>query len=261
MKYLKLTFVLLKQSLMRELAFRGNFLLAISTNLLWFLISIVFFRAIYLHVASINNWTVEETMLLVAVSESVHLLYKGFSGKSISSIPNLIRSGSLDHLLLKPVDSQFLVSLRRVDYYSLISLIFPFTLLIYSMRMLDVSVYIPHILTFALFLLAGVFVLYCIGLSIVSLAFWLTQVYALYALFQEVFSLSMYPESIFQGATRLFFAFVVPILIIANYPTLAIIGKDIRNLWLPMLLTVVFWGWTARRLWFYGMTHYTSASS
>jgi len=261
MKYWKIALLLFKQNFLRELSFRGNFILSVGTNLLWLLVSIIFFGAIYLHVPSVGGWTLEEILLLVSISEIVHLMYKGLLGQSVARIPDLIRTGQLDHLLLKPIDSQFLVSLHRVDYYSLISLIFPLLLLVYSAKRLNVSLNIVQMGTFLLLLFVGVFVLYSVGLFIVSLAFWLTQVYALYALFQEIFSLSAYPESIFHGALRMFFTLIVPVIVIANYPTLVVIGKDVKNLWLFVLLVSCLWGWGARWMWIYGMKHYASASS
>lgn len=261
MKYWRIAFLLLKQNLLRELLFRGNFFLSIGANLLWLLVSIIFFGAIYLHVPSIGGWTMEEILLLVSISEIVHLMYKGLLGQGVARIPNLIRTGQLDHLLLKPIDSQFLVSLHRVDYHSLISLIFPLLLLVYSAKRLNVSLDIVQTGVFLLLLFVGVFVLYSVGLFIVSLAFWLTQVQALYALFQEIFALSAYPESIFHGALRMFFTFIVPVIVIANFPTFTVIGKDVNNLWLFVILVSCLWGWVARWMWIYGMKHYASASS
>lgn len=260
-KYWKISFLLLKQSLLRELSFRGNFFLSIGTNLLWLLVSIIFFDAIYLHVSSIGGWKLDEILLLVSISEIVHLTYKGLLGRNVARIPNLVRTGRLDHLLLKPMDSQFLVSLHRVDYHSLISLIFPLLLLIYSANRLELSLNIIQAGVFLLLLFAGVFVLYSVGLFIVSLAFWLTQVYALYALFQEFFALSAYPESIFHGALRMFFTIIAPVIVIANYPTLAIIGKEVKYLWLFVAFVSCLWGWAARWMWTRGMKHYASASS
>ena len=261
MKYGKIAFLLLKQNLLRELSLRGNFFLSAGANLLWLLVSIVFFGAIYLHVPSIGGWRMEEILLLVSVSETVHLVYKGLLGGGVARIPNLIRTGQMDHLLLKPIDSQFLVSLHRVDYHSLISLVFPLSLLVYSVKRLGISPNLAQAGAFLLLLFIGVFVLYSAGLFIVSLAFWLTQVYALYALFQEIFALSSYPESIFRGALRAFFTLVIPVVVVANYPTLAATGRATEKLWLFAVSALCLWGWGARRMWTYGLRHYTSASS
>ncbi len=261
MKYVRLVRLLLKQNFLRELNFRGNFFLAVGTNALWFLIAIIFFGAIYLQSPSIGGWSMDETLMLLSVSEIVHLLYKGLLGKGVSRIPDLVRTGRLDHLLLKPVDSQFLVSFYRVDYYSLISLIFPLALFFRSLERLTISLTVGQIFAALALIFGSVFILYSVSLFIVSLSFWLTQVYALHALFQEVFSLSNYPESIYSGLLRIAFTFVFPIVIIANYPASFILHKHIGVLWLPVLFAVCVWGLLARRLWFYGLRHYSGASS
>ena len=45
----------------------------------------------------------------------------------------LVRTGTLDFALLKPIDTQFLVSLRRVDWSSLGNFFFGLVLLVYAL--------------------------------------------------------------------------------------------------------------------------------
>jgi ABC-type uncharacterized transport system permease subunit len=56
-RYLRMLAALGQYTLKRELAFRGNFLVKVSVEVLWLAIMIAFYRTVFARTSTIANWT------------------------------------------------------------------------------------------------------------------------------------------------------------------------------------------------------------
>ena len=257
-RYLRLWWHWARVSLGREGLFRGNAWLRLLGHALWLGTAWVFFEALYLHVPAIAGWRREQVWLLIAVNELAQQLYRLLVGQGLIWIPDLIWQGELDSILLKPVAPLFTLSVGRMRLYDAPSLALPLALGGYALHALGVHPAFAQWAWFGLLLALGVAARYAITLSLVSLAFWVTRVYALPALLSEFFRLSGYPEGIFRGAARVLFTFGVPVLVVANFPTAVLLGWPA----LPRLavagLSVFLWLTAALWLWRSGLRRYTA---
>ena len=89
-----------------------------------------------------------------------------------------VREGKLDHALTKPVDSQMLVSVRRVEVWQPVDILTGAWVIAVAViriggdRALD-------ILAFALALVFGAVLLYCFWMMLTTLAFWVANLWHL----------------------------------------------------------------------------------
>ena len=67
-RYLALYAALWKNSVVREMGFKVNFLLWIFVDLLWFALQVTFIAVIYRHTEHIGDWSKWEVIMLVAAS-------------------------------------------------------------------------------------------------------------------------------------------------------------------------------------------------
>ena len=112
-KYWNVYRILLRNSLIREMSFKGNFLLWLVTELLWFLGQIVFVDVLFAFTDRIGDWTKWEVVLLIGTHQIISQLFQAFCYVNLSNLPELVRTGRLDLMLLLPVDTQFAVSTRQ----------------------------------------------------------------------------------------------------------------------------------------------------
>ncbi len=256
--YLRLWWHWARLSLGRESLFRGNVWLRLVGHALWLGTAWAFFAALYLHVPAIAGWRPAEVWLLIAVNELAQLLYSMFVGQGVLWIPDLIWQGELDSILLKPAAPLFTLSVGRMRLYNAPSLALPMALGGYALHTLGLQPSWGQWLWFGLLLALGVAARYALTLAVVSLAFWVTRVYAMPALLAELFRLAGYPEGIFRGAMRALFTWGVPVLVVANFPTTALLG---RAGWQPgaeAALAVGFWCVVALALWRAGLRRYAA---
>src|SRR5437762_10984690 len=114
-RYLTIYSALWKNSITRETMFRGNFLLWIIVEMLWFGLQLSFISVLYLHTESIGTWTKWQVVMLAGASHFIQQMFQAFFLINCTNLSELVRTGKLDFLLLLPINTRFIVSLRQVD--------------------------------------------------------------------------------------------------------------------------------------------------
>ena len=115
-RYLRLMLALARYGLARELAFRGNFLVKISVELLWLGILLVFYQTVFAQTNYVANWTQSQYLFFVGCYFALEGLLETLFLSNCNEFSELVRSGNLDFFLLKPIDEQFLVTCREIDW-------------------------------------------------------------------------------------------------------------------------------------------------
>ena len=123
-KYRRVLVTFFRNSLLREMMFRSNFLITLITRSFWFAVQIVMFGLIYRSVARINDWTREEYFGFMATGMLVNAIVEAFFMPNCARFSELIRTGDLDFALLKPIDTQFLVSLEKMELPMISQIVF-----------------------------------------------------------------------------------------------------------------------------------------
>src|SRR6185295_2550647 len=114
-RYATIYAALWKNSVTRETMFKGNFLLWIFVEILWFGLQLTFINVIYLHTDNIGSWTKWQVVMLVGASHFIQQIFQAFFLINCTNLSELVRTGKMDFLLMLPVNTRFVVSLRQVD--------------------------------------------------------------------------------------------------------------------------------------------------
>ena len=135
----------------------------------------------------------------------------------------LIRTGGLDFALLKPIDTQFLISLRRIEWASLANFVVAAVLMAYALpRVEGFTLTVWQVVLYPVYVLAGVGILYSLTIVLAAASVWLGRNTSIYDFWFYITTFSRYPMEIYQGPIggwlRRVFTFVLPILIVVNVP-------------------------------------------
>src|SRR5437879_12590234 len=120
-RYIEIYSIMLRNSRIREMSFKANFLLWMLVEVLWFVGQIVFFSIIFANVDRIGDWTKWEVVLLIGTHQMIAQLFQAFFFVNVAAIPELVRTGKLDSLLVLQVDSQFAVSTKQFGLDSVVN--------------------------------------------------------------------------------------------------------------------------------------------
>lgn len=254
---------MLRNSLIREMSFKANFVLWMVVEVLWFCGQIVFFSIIFANVDRIGDWSKWEVVLLIGTHQMIAQLFQAFFFVNVANIPELVRTGKLDSLLVLPVDSQFAVSTKQFGLDSVINAALGGVVVLVSLAQLGV---VPNVLSILLYLTAlvfGVAVHYSIMLCLASVSFWIVRAQGLVYGYFNFLNIARYPDVIYPRLFRFIFGWIIPVVIIANIPARLLIKPLGQPGWLMFHLvvasTIVFW--LSRVFWRFALRHYSSASS
>lgn len=120
--YLAIWLTFARNSLVRDLTFRANFLIQCVSSLSWTLMNVGFYLIVFSVTDRIGvdtGWGRWEFFVFLATTMLVNSAVETFFMPNAEEFSELIRTGGLDFALLKPVDTQFLISLRKMDWSSL----------------------------------------------------------------------------------------------------------------------------------------------
>ena len=137
--YLQVLLTFARNSLVRDMTFRTNFLIQCVSSMSWTLMNIGFYLIVFSHTSHIGmdtGWGKWEFFVFLATTWIINSLVQAFFMPNCQEFSELIRTGGLDFALLKPIDTQFLISLHKVDWSSLANFLAGIALLLYSLSRL-----------------------------------------------------------------------------------------------------------------------------
>ena len=229
--YLRVFLTFAGNSLIREMTFHVNFLIECASSVTWTMMNLGFYLLIFHHTDSIGagtGWGKWEFFAFLATTMLVNSLVQAFFMPNCEDISELIRTGGLDFALLKPIDTQFVISLAKVDWSSLANFVAGLTLLIVSLYKMTTRaeqplVLQPHmLLLYVFYILCGVAILYSLMIALSATSIWLGQNRSLYDFWFYITNFSRYPMEIYEGRfgtpLRWFCTYIIPVLIVVNVP-------------------------------------------
>ena len=264
-KYTRLLGDLARYTLVRELSFRGNFLVKVSVEVLWLGILVAFFRTVFARTSTLAGWTEPQYFFFVGCFFALNGLIETLFMENCNEFAELVRTGDLDFLLLKPIDEQFLVSCRRIDWGTAPNVLMGFILMGISLAQMGWSFDPIRLSAFLLTFACGTAIAYCFMLLLTSLSVWLVRNQSLMEMWWLFSSLARYPREIFAGPwgepLGVIFTFFIPILVVVNVPSNAMVRVlEPGMIALTLVFTVVL-VWISRRFFQWALRSYRSASS
>lgn len=262
-RYIEIYSIMMRNSLIRSMSFKVNFLLWMLVEVLWFVGQIVFFSIIFANVDRIGDWSKWEVVLLVGTHQIIGQIFQAFFFVNIANIPELVRTGKLDSVLVLPIDSQFAVSSKQFELDSIVNAIVGAAIVILSLSNLHLVPSPVSILLYLTALVFGIAVHYSIMLSLAAVSFWIVRAQGLVYGYFNFLNIARYPDVIFPKIFRLIFGWIIPVIIIANIPARLLIKPLEQPLWLMTHLAIasLIAFWWSRAFWRFALRHYSSASS
>lgn len=255
--------VFVRNSIARELEFRANFWAKIGQNFIWMLFFLLIVEIVFSKTDGVAGYSKAESYVLLATGYLLHAIIGAFFGPNLQEIPMHVRMGTLDYVLVKPVDSQFWVSARRMNFDALGVVPMALGLIMYAFTIMHTTPTALGVIAYIALMACALAIFYGLQLMLMTLAIWFVRVDNLWVLGDTLFDLARWPMSIYDPRTRFFLTYVFPLAFTATVPGNALLGtKDFNTGYFMMAL-----GWAAafllvsRWFWRFALRFYSSASS
>jgi len=247
-------------SLLAELEYRTNFAFSLLTSALNLVASLFTLSLFFRYDAELGGWSWGEAVMVLGT----FTILQGFSATLLQ--PNLnrivehVRQGTLDFVLLKPIDTQLWLSLRRVSPWGLPDVLLGVGIVVYGAALGDVT-WRGAIMGLGC-LACSLVILYALWFMMAATTVWFVQIYNVTELLRALLDAGRFPIDAFpRGAYRFVFTFVVPVAFMTTVPVRALLGDASGPGLLAAFGLAATLAWAARALLHYALRDYTSASS
>ena len=261
LRYLRLLAIQLRASFAVSVQYRVEFLGEGLLALFWTFWSLVPLLVVFGHRPQVAGWTFEEALVVIGWFTLMKGILEGAVNPSLTAVVEHIRKGTLDFVLLKPADAQFLVSTAKFEPWRVVDVAGALVIFGVAFHRLGRLPSVGHVLAAGALLTCAAATLYSLWILVVAAAFFVVKVDNLSFLFASIFDAARWPTTVFRGAWRVVFTFVVPLALMTTYPALALLGRlEARTAALAFAGAAAF-ALFARLVWTRSIGHYTSASS
>ncbi len=241
--------------------FRANFWAKVLENVIWIAYFVLILQVIYSRTDSVAGWGRGDAHVLMATCFLLQSIIYAFFGDNLLEIPEKVRRGTLDYDLVKPIDIQFLLSMRKFKIDEVGTLMVGFAWLLAGIKISGTALTILSVMGYFYLLLCAVVLFYSLKLSLMLLSIWFVRVDNLWVLSESVVSVARYPLDIFRASLQRALTYVIPLAFLATIPSRALLGtlEPIFYLYAFLWSTAFFIG--SRAFLRFALRHYTGSSA
>jgi ABC-2 type transport system permease protein len=242
-----------------ELEYRLNFVIASVSSLANLVGSLfglfLFYRTGY----QFTDWSWQAALLVLGLFTILQGVAATVFIPNLNRIVRYVEQGTLDFVLLKPISSQFWLSLRQLSPWGVPDILFGTGLILYASGQLTLS---WQNLGFGVILLAfGTVILYSLWFMLGATSIWFVKIYNVTEVLKGFLEAGRYPVVAYPAIYRVFFTFVIPVAFLTTIPAEAMLGR-LSVFWLVADLTLaIALLWLSHRFWQFALRFYASASS
>jgi len=259
-KVLRLLGLFWSTSIAAEMEYRSNFVMASLKSVLGLAVTLFSLSLFYRGNADLGGWTWREALLVMGLFTLLTGMSRTLFSPNLSRIVEHVRTGTLDFVLLKPIDSQLWLSTRRLSPWGLPDIVLGAGLLGYAAVALRLE---PLACLLAVVpLAASLTILYAIWFIVASTTIWYVKIYNVTEVLQAWVDAGRFPIEAFPpGVFRFIFTFVVPVAFLTTVPARAMLGQvELKWTLYAALLAIGLFAFS-RVFWRFALRYYTSASS
>jgi ABC-2 type transport system permease protein len=223
--YARVFLTFARNSLVRNMTFRANFIIECITSFGWMLMNLGFYLLVFSYTPSLGadtGWGKYQFFVFYSTTLFISSLVEAFFMPNAEEFSELVRTGGLDFALLKPIDTQFLISLTKIDWSAFSNFAFAIGLMGYSLAQLDYRPGTVEVFLYPIYVLCGVMIMYSLMIALAATSIWLGRNQTLYDFWFYITTFARYPMEIYGGPIGLplqrIFTFLIPVMIAVNVP-------------------------------------------
>ena len=261
MRYLKLWGVFFRASWMAETEYRLNIIVRVLGEGVWYTVQLSVFEVLYTHTTTINGWDIHAMRLFLGTLFLTDNIYMFFFQDNMEALNQMVRKGELDLYLTKPINSQFMVSCRKVAVAYLLNMLILMPYVTWAMLHLSHPVGAGQVVTYVTSVVGGVFCYYSLRFMFGTLVIVLQDAGNVQFIWHQLFRLATRPDPIYPGPFRIFLLTVFPVAFMASVPARMVVESFNPALALASLAMASGLVVLSHKAWTTALKHYSSASS
>ena len=257
--YAKLLLVFMRISLLNQLEYRLNFVAGLCVESSYMCIKLTYLIVVIRTGVNIGKLTPDMVMIFIGTYCFMTGIWCLLFG--ITQLPQMILSGAMDTLMVKPGSLMFLQSFGSFDFAMLLpNATVGIILICTGWTRSQIPVTFETVAGFLFFILTGMVLTYTFILIQALLVFWVSSINGTYVLFAALWDFNNMPMALYGKTVQRIGSFIIPIFMLTNWAGLFVLKQlskpeIIWGIAAPLLMIIA-----ARLIWKRGMRRYTSAN-
>ena len=223
-RYLRLLGIFWRSAVSVELEYRVNFLSSALMSLFWVVWAGVGISVYFRFTDSVAGWTYPELLVVVGLFFAVNGLRQSVFSPNLERMTEYVRNGTLDFLLTKPVDAQFMASFRHLGVYNVLDPVIGLALAGVGLGLAGRGLGAAEVGAFLVTATAGVLVLYGLTLASMALAVRLVSSEGVDEVAFAFVEASRFPVQLYRRPVQTVLT-VVPVALLTTLPAEALLGR------------------------------------
>jgi ABC-2 type transport system permease protein len=261
LRYLRLLGIQLRASLAVAAQYRVEFVVSGVLSVFWTVLGLVPLLVLFRDRQTVAGWTYPEMLVVMGWFGLVKGILEGAVNPSLTAVVEHIRKGTLDFVLLKPADAQFLVSTTKFEPWRVVDLLAGVVILGYAFHLMGRTPGAGAVALSVVVLASATVILYSLWILVVSAAFFVVKVDNLSFLFLSLYDAARWPADVFPVVLRTVFTYVIPLAVLTTIPAKALLGRIGPVEVLATAVGAALFALVSRLVWLRSIGRYTSASS
>lgn len=261
MKKLRIAMMFLQASIAAEMEYRLNFVSAAASSLMTLAGSLFTLSMVFADRPAVAGWSWLEALVVVGAFTTLEGVQSSVMTPNRVQISEAVREGGLDFVLLKPIDSQFWMSVRKWSLWGVPNVVLGLGLMLYAGLSMDPPTTLPRFLLALVLLMLGAAMLYAIGFVLSTIAIWFVKLHNITYAMEALLEAGRYPIAAYPHAYRVLFTFVIPVALMTTVPAQAIAGTLTLEWQVGALAAALLSFAVSRWFWRFALRWYSSASS
>ena len=244
-----------------QLEYKLNFLIELLAMLGTLLGSVFILSLFFSEGNKLGDWTWESALVIQGVYTFLDGLTNALLRPNLTEIVNYVREGTLDYILLKPIDSQFWLSVKKFSFAGLPEICLGISIVFWAAMQANTTFSLYSISVFIISLFIGFVILYSVWFLIAASSIWFVKTWNATEVLRALLAAGRYPISAYPVILRFIFTLVLPVAFLTSFPAEAILGELKFSILIFGLLFSGLFFTLSRLFWRFALRHYTSASS
>lgn len=260
-KYLNVYAVFIKICITSQMEYRFNFFMNMLLSVICLLLRSSYVYFVYKTNIVIDGMSADMLLLFTGISSVFSGIYALFFVENFCNIPDYIKYGVIDTLIIKPLSLQFFITCRYVNFgLSLPDLFGGAIMITVACRQLNIVLGWVRLLWFIGLVILGIVIMYSIFLFPYVFSFWLIEITSLNNIMNSIFDLNNLPMKVYGEFAQKIGMYVLPMFAITNFPFMYLIDELTINHVLIAILVTFFMTVLIKIFWNSGIKNYSSSN-
>lgn len=260
-RYRRLLAIFWGNAISTQLEYRLNFWATGALSLFWVVWASAGIGVYFRFTDTIAGWSYPELVVVIGLFYTLNGVRQALIQPNLAKMTEYIRLGTLDFLLTKPVNAQFLVSFRHLGIYNCLDPVLGLGLALAGLIAADRPVRLSALLSFGLLLASALVLLYGLSLLLISASVWAVDSEGIDDLLQGAVETGRFPVQLYRGIVQALLTVAVPVAFLTTFPAEALLGRVAPAILLIAPLMATASVLAGSFMWRMALRSYTGASA